>query len=133
MLAVWGGISHEKEISVTMASQRDTLKGILSKGAFVVSMADVENAVACDFLSIASWNRLARKSATHIATVYNRNKSRDVLPHWRLSVPEIQRAAPFVFVRAKHIFWMHVDRPTVVATDAHVRAVHNQPRLLDGV
>lgn len=61
MLAVWGGISHEKEITVTVASQRNTLKGILSKGAFVVSMADVENAVACDFLGIASGNSMPDK------------------------------------------------------------------------
>jgi hypothetical protein len=29
MLAVWGGISNEKEISITVASQRYTLKGML--------------------------------------------------------------------------------------------------------
>ena len=40
MLAVWGGISHEKEISITVASQRHTLKGILERNSFVVSMAD---------------------------------------------------------------------------------------------
>jgi len=41
MLAVWGGISNETEISITVASQRHTLKGILTRGSFVVSMADV--------------------------------------------------------------------------------------------
>ena len=52
MLAVWGGISNQKEISITIASQRHTLKGILARNSFVVSMADVENEVACDYLGI---------------------------------------------------------------------------------
>ena len=52
MVAVWGGISNETEISITVASQRHTLKGILDRGAFVVSMADVENEAACDYLGI---------------------------------------------------------------------------------
>jgi flavin reductase (DIM6/NTAB) family NADH-FMN oxidoreductase RutF len=39
MLAVWGGISNETEIRITVASERHTLKGILARQAFVVSMA----------------------------------------------------------------------------------------------
>ena len=63
MLAVWGGISNEKEISITVASQRNTLKGILAKGAFVVSMADVENETACDYLGITTGNKVEDKFA----------------------------------------------------------------------
>ena len=61
MLAVWGGISNETEISITVASQRHTLKGILARGSFVVSMADVENEKACDYLGIATGNKVEDK------------------------------------------------------------------------
>ncbi|MBC3537790.1 flavin reductase family protein [Megasphaera hominis] len=63
MLAVWGGISHEKEISITVAAQRHTLKGILAKGAFIVSMADVEHEAACDYLGITPGSRVEDKFA----------------------------------------------------------------------
>ena len=52
MMAVWGGISNEKEVTITVASERHTLKGILTRQAFVVSMGDVEHATACDYLGI---------------------------------------------------------------------------------
>lgn len=61
MVAVWGGISNETEISITVASQRHTLKGILEWGAFVVSMADVENEAACDYLGITTGNKVEDK------------------------------------------------------------------------
>ena len=61
MLAVWGGISNEKELSITVAAQRHTLKGILARGAFVVSMGDVENEVACDYLGITTGNKVEDK------------------------------------------------------------------------
>ena len=61
MLAVWGGISNEKEISIIIASQRNTLKGILLRDSFVVSMADVENVVACDFLGITPGEKVKDK------------------------------------------------------------------------
>lgn len=61
MLAVWGGISNETEISITIASQRNTLKGILDRGSFVVSMADVENEIACDYLGITTGNKVENK------------------------------------------------------------------------
>ena len=48
MLAVWGGISNEKEISITIASQRNTLKGILLRDYLVVSKAYVKNVVSYD-------------------------------------------------------------------------------------
>ena len=61
MVAVWGGISNEKEITITVAAQRHTLKGILARGAFTVSMADVENEVACDYLGITTGNKVEGK------------------------------------------------------------------------
>lgn len=61
MLAVWGGISNEKEITITVAAQRHTLKGILERGAFVVSMADAENEAACDYLGITRGEKVEDK------------------------------------------------------------------------
>ncbi|MBR0404643.1 MAG: flavin reductase family protein [Eggerthellaceae bacterium] len=61
MVAVWGGITNEKEITITVAAQRHTLKGILARGAFTVSMADVENEAACDYLGITTGNKVADK------------------------------------------------------------------------
>ena len=61
MLAVWGGISNEKEISITVASQRNTLKGILKNKSFVVSMANVENDIEGDYLGIISGNNTKDK------------------------------------------------------------------------
>ena len=60
-VAVWGGISNQKEISITIASQRHTLKGILAREAFVVRMADVENEVACDYLGITPGSKVKDK------------------------------------------------------------------------
>lgn len=61
MLAVWGGISNEKEITITVASQRHTLKGIIDRGSFVVSMAEVEYEKACDYLGITTGNNVVDK------------------------------------------------------------------------
>ena len=58
MLAVWGGISNETEITITVAAQRHTLKGILARGAFVVSMADAEHEAACDWLGITKGEKI---------------------------------------------------------------------------
>ena len=61
MLAVWGGISNETEITITVAAQRHTLKGILARGAFVVSMADAEHEAACDWLGITKGEKVSDK------------------------------------------------------------------------
>ena len=61
MLAVWGGISNEKEVTITVASERHTLKGILARQAFVVSMGDVEHATACDYLGITKGEKVPDK------------------------------------------------------------------------
>ena len=61
MLAVWGGISNEKEVTITIASERHTLKGILARQAFVVSMGDVEHATACDYLGITKGGKVPDK------------------------------------------------------------------------
>jgi flavin reductase (DIM6/NTAB) family NADH-FMN oxidoreductase RutF len=61
MLAVWGGISNEKELTITVASERHTLKGILTRQAFVVSMGTVETVTECDYLGITKGDKVADK------------------------------------------------------------------------
>lgn len=63
MEAAWGGISDEKEISICISAGHKTTKNILAKGAFTVSMADVEHVVECDYLGIVSANDVPDKFA----------------------------------------------------------------------
>ena len=57
LVAVWGGISNEAEITLTIASQRYTLKGILANSEFTVSMADGSVMQQFDYLGIESGNK----------------------------------------------------------------------------
>ena len=54
MNAAWGGISDENEISVCISATHKTTENILAKKAFTVSVADVENVVAADFVGVVS-------------------------------------------------------------------------------
>lgn len=44
-----------------MAKDRHTLKGILARQAFVVSMGDVEHVTACDYLGIMKGEKVPDK------------------------------------------------------------------------
>lgn len=57
MNAAWGGISEETEISICISAEHKTTKNIIARGAFTVSIADVENIVACDYVGIVSGNK----------------------------------------------------------------------------
>ena len=57
MNAAWGGISDDKEISICVSENHKTTENILKKGAFTVSMADVEHMTACDYVGIVSGNK----------------------------------------------------------------------------
>lgn len=61
MNAAWGGISDSKEISMCISASHKTTKNILAKGAFTVSMADLEHLVACDYVGIVSGNSVPDK------------------------------------------------------------------------
>lgn len=63
MNAAWGGISESDEISLCLSAGHKTVKNILKKGAFTVSMADVEHLVACDYVGLASGNNVPDKFA----------------------------------------------------------------------
>lgn len=61
MNAAWGGISEENEITICISAEHKTTQNILLRGAFTVSMADVNNVVACDYVGIASGNNESNK------------------------------------------------------------------------
>ena len=61
MNAAWGGISEENEISICISADHKTTKNILLNKCFTVSIPDVKNTVAADYVGIASGNDTADK------------------------------------------------------------------------
>lgn len=61
MNAAWGGISEANEISMCLSAGHKTVKNILARKAFTVSMATVETMVACDYVGIVSGNQEEKK------------------------------------------------------------------------
>lgn len=56
MNAAWGGVSGSNEITMCVSARHKTTANILARRAFTVSMADVANVVACDYVGIVSGN-----------------------------------------------------------------------------
>ena len=63
MNAAWGGMSEENELSICISAGHKTTENILTKKAFTVSMADVPNMAACDYVGIVSGNSVPDKFA----------------------------------------------------------------------
>ena len=63
MNAAWGGISEMNEISLCLSAGHKTVKNLLKRGAFTVSMADAEHVVACDYVGVESANKTPDKFA----------------------------------------------------------------------
>lgn len=61
MNAAWGGISEETELSMCLSPDHKTVKNILERKAFTVSMADVAHMTACDYVGIESANDVPDK------------------------------------------------------------------------
>ena len=61
MNAAWGGISEETEISICVSDEHKTTENILKTKAFTVSVADVDNVIAADYVGIISGNKNAVK------------------------------------------------------------------------
>ena len=61
MNAAWGGISEEKELSLCISAGHKTTADILARRAFTVSMATVEQVVACDYVGVESGNKVPNK------------------------------------------------------------------------
>lgn len=56
MNAAWGGISDDTEISFCLSAGHKTVKNLLQRKAFTVSMADADHMTSCDYVGIASGN-----------------------------------------------------------------------------
>ncbi|MBQ8625310.1 MAG: flavin reductase family protein [Agathobacter sp.] len=63
MNAAWGGISESTEISICVDYEHKTMKNILLKGAFTVSMADAAHVTECDYVGVVSGNDVPDKVA----------------------------------------------------------------------
>ena len=63
MNAAWGGISENNELTMCLSAGHKTVKNILAKKAFTVSMADAAHVKACDYVGIVSGNKVPDKFA----------------------------------------------------------------------
>ena len=63
MNAAWGGISDDKELSFCVSPSHRTVKDLLARGAFTVSMGTAEQVVACDYVGLVSGNQVPDKFA----------------------------------------------------------------------
>lgn len=61
MNAAWGGIHDTNQIGVCLSPDHKTVKNILDRKAFTVSMADSDHVVACDYVGIVSANKEPEK------------------------------------------------------------------------
>ena len=61
MNAAWGGISDDTQISMCLSPGHKTVKNILARKAFTVSMATSDQVVACDYVGMASGNQVSDK------------------------------------------------------------------------
>ncbi len=63
MNAAWGCIADFKQVAVYLSAEHKTVKNILAKGAFTVSMADADHVVEADYVGIVSGNAVPDKVA----------------------------------------------------------------------
>ena len=63
MNAAWGGICDDTRITMCLSAGHKTVKNLLARGAFTVSMAEANQVVPCDYVGIVSGNKEADKVA----------------------------------------------------------------------
>lgn len=61
MNATWGGICDYKKIAVCLSPEHKTVKNILAKKAFTVSMADEKHVIESDYVGMVSANTVPDK------------------------------------------------------------------------
>ena len=61
MNAAWGGIHDTKQIGICLSPEHKTVKNILAKKAFTVSMADASHVAECDYVGVESANDVPDK------------------------------------------------------------------------
>ena len=63
MNAAWGTMQERDTVALNLTESHKTVKNILKRGAFTVSMGDAEHAAACDYVGIESGNSVPDKVA----------------------------------------------------------------------
>ena len=63
MNAAWGSIADTNRIAMYLAAEHKTVKNILARRAFTVSMADAAHVVEADYVGIVSGNHVPDKVA----------------------------------------------------------------------
>ena len=61
MNAAWGGISEANQVSICVSVGHKTCKNFEKTGAFTISMADADHVAACDYVGMASGNKVENK------------------------------------------------------------------------
>lgn len=61
MNVAWGGIHYDDQIAMCISANHKTTENILESKAFTVSMADVKNLVACDYVGVVSGSKVTDK------------------------------------------------------------------------
>lgn len=61
MNAAWGSISDMNQIVMYLSASHKTVKNILARKSFTVSMADADHVAACDYVGIVSGNDVPDK------------------------------------------------------------------------
>ena len=61
MNAAWGSIADSNRIAMYLAAEHKTVKNILARRAFTVSMADAAHVVEADYVGIVSGNKVPDK------------------------------------------------------------------------
>lgn len=61
MNAAWGTICDMNQVALFLSAGHKTVKNILARGAFTVSIADAKNVVSADYVGIVSGNDVADK------------------------------------------------------------------------
>lgn len=61
MNAAWGGIADTNQINICLSADHKTVKNLQKTKAFTVHMADSAHVAECDYLGIASGNKVENK------------------------------------------------------------------------
>lgn len=61
MTAAWGGVRDQDKVFIVLDENHATTKNILRSGDFVVSMADKNSVVACDYVGLVSADNCPNK------------------------------------------------------------------------
>ncbi len=63
MNAAWGGIYDTDQVMLCLSHGHKTFQNLQARGAFTVSMATADQVAACDYVGMASGNKVADKFA----------------------------------------------------------------------